>query len=81
MGETYYRRWITISCKFRLTDRGLGLIPVLVEMIRWSARHDPDTPVTRALRRRLDRDTNELVTELVRRARKGEPGFAAMGKD
>lgn len=29
--------------RYDLTDRGLGLIPVLVEIAEWSATHDPDT--------------------------------------
>ncbi|HET9059381.1 MAG TPA: helix-turn-helix domain-containing protein [Acidimicrobiales bacterium] len=29
---------------YRLTDKGLGLIPVLVEMANWSIGHDPLVP-------------------------------------
>ena len=29
--------------EYVLTDKGLDLIPVLVEMANWSAEHDPDT--------------------------------------
>ncbi len=55
--------------RYRLTDKGLGLIPVLVEMIRWSSRHDPDSPVPATLKRRLEREPQQVVEELVRRAR------------
>jgi DNA-binding HxlR family transcriptional regulator len=29
--------------RYDLTDRGLGLIPIMVEIAEWSAAHDPDT--------------------------------------
>jgi len=31
---------------YRLTDKGLDLLPVLLEMIIWSGKHDPQTVVT-----------------------------------
>ena len=55
--------------RYRLTKKGLGLVAVLVEMIRWSARHQPSTPVSRTLRQRLDREPRKVVDEFVRRAR------------
>ena len=56
---------------YRLTDKGLDLVPVLLEMIRWSARHQPDTPVTGPLRRRLDREAHKVAEEIARRVRAG----------
>ncbi len=55
--------------RYRLTKKGLGLIPVLVEMIRWSAHHDPSTPLSKALKRRLDREPRKVIDEFLRRAR------------
>ena len=59
------------GAKFRyaLTKRGIDLAPVLVEMIRWSAKHDAHSPVSKALRRRLDREPGKVVEEFVKRAR------------
>jgi len=42
---------------YRLTAKGLDLLPVLLEMIVWSGKHDPDTAVSpgyldRAVRQR-----------------------------
>ena len=34
---------------YTLTEKGLGLIPVLPEMSGWSARNDPDTTAPQAL--------------------------------
>jgi len=55
--------------RYQLTKKGLDLVPVLVEMIRWSAHHQPGTPVSQALRRRLDREPREVADEFTRRAR------------
>jgi len=41
---------------YELTQRGEDFLPVLVAMLQWSARHDPDSAVPRAMRQRLERD-------------------------
>ena len=55
--------------RYRMTKKGLDLVPVMVEMIRWSAVHQPDTPVSRAFRRRLDREPRKVADEFVERAK------------
>ncbi len=52
---------------YRLTDRGLGLIPVLVEMILWSAREDPDTGAEADFVREATEDREGLIRRLQRR--------------
>lgn len=41
---------------YALTQRGEDFLPVLVAMLQWSARHDPNSAVPRALRQRLEKD-------------------------
>ena len=53
---------------YTLTERGLGLIPVLVEMILWSAREDPDTGAEEAFVREAMHDREGLIQRLQRRA-------------
>ena len=53
---------------YRLTRKGLDLVPVLVEMIRWSAHHQSGTPVSKAFRKRLDREPRTVADEFVERA-------------
>lgn len=62
---------------YALTPRGADLIPVLLEIIRWSADHDPANAgrhegilhgAPRDLLHRLDRDRAALVAELRRAA-------------
>ena len=52
-----------------MTQEGLDLVPAMIEMIRWSAVHQPDTPVSKTFKRRLDREPRKVADEFVRRAR------------
>lgn len=49
---------------YRLTEKGVDLLPVIVEIIVWSAKHDPDSPVTRAYLDRATRDREGLLEEM-----------------
>lgn len=49
---------------YTLTAKGRDLTPVLVEMIRWSGRHDPDTPVPRSFMARFTRDNDQLMADV-----------------
>jgi len=49
---------------YRLTPKGLDLLPVLVEIIGWSAKHDPRTAADRAFVRRARKDREGLTKEL-----------------
>ena len=49
---------------YSLTERGLSLIPVLVEMILWSAREDPDTAADPDFVREATQDREGLIRRL-----------------
>lgn len=49
---------------YDLTERGLSLVPVLVEMIVWSAHEDPDSPVPEAFIEEAERDREGLIRRL-----------------
>lgn len=49
---------------YRLTQRGVDLLPIIVEIIVWSAKHDPDSPVTKAFLRRAKHDRAGLLNEM-----------------
>ena len=55
---------------YTLTDKGRDLAPVLVEMVRWSGQHDPDTLVPKSVVTCFTRDNERLLAEL-RAAMKG----------
>lgn len=49
---------------YELTERGLELAPLLVEMILWSAAHDPESAVNRAFVRDARRDRARLLRSI-----------------
>lgn len=54
---------------YLLTDKGLDLIPVLIELAQWGARHDPATAIPEALAERLRQDRDGYIAELRRTLR------------
>jgi DNA-binding HxlR family transcriptional regulator len=49
---------------YRLTAKGIDLLPVLLEIIRWSAKYDPQTAADRQFVRRLESDPARLELEI-----------------
>jgi DNA-binding HxlR family transcriptional regulator len=49
---------------YRLTAKGIDLAPILVEIIGWSAKHDPKTAADRAFVRRLRHDRDALLADI-----------------
>lgn len=61
------------SFVYRLTDKGKDLLPVMLELIRWSAKYNPQPGVSdsiisgapRRLLERLDQDRDALIEAIV----------------
>ena len=49
---------------YRLTPKGIDLLPVMLDIIGWSAKHDPKTAADKRFIRRLQRDRGGLEQEL-----------------
>jgi DNA-binding HxlR family transcriptional regulator len=49
---------------YRLTPVGIDLAPVLLEIIVWSAKCDPDTLVSQEFLQRAESDRESLLTEI-----------------
>ena len=49
---------------YRLTPKGIDLLPIMVENIGWSAKHDPRTAADREFVRRLRADRDSFTKEL-----------------
>jgi DNA-binding HxlR family transcriptional regulator len=49
---------------YTLTDKGYDLTPVLLEMMRWSAKHDAETGAPKAFIKRLDNDMAGLIKDV-----------------
>jgi DNA-binding HxlR family transcriptional regulator len=52
---------------YELTQKGLDLTPIMIELTRWSAKHDPHTTVTKAFVEMAERDREGLIRETVKR--------------
>jgi len=51
---------------YSLTDKGKALIPVLVEMIVWGAKYDPDTDASREFVQEATRNREDLIRSIVK---------------
>lgn len=51
--------------RYELTRKGRELAPILLEIIRWSAKHDAATAAPRAYVRRIERERDKLVADLL----------------
>lgn len=51
---------------YTLTERGLDLLPILVELTLWSAEHDPDAAPPDAFTKAARRDKSGLIRSLRR---------------
>ncbi len=50
--------------RYSLTQKGIDLLPVLVEVIMWSAKYDKHSAVERSFVRRVKRDKTGLIAEI-----------------
>ncbi len=57
---------------YRLTEKGIDLAPVLLELLIWGARHEK-TAAPCALIDRMENDREKVLTEIRRRWRERDP--------
>lgn len=50
---------------YSLTEKGVELLPILLELIRWGAKHDSDTDAPDAFIEQLEADREGLISEIV----------------
>jgi DNA-binding PadR family transcriptional regulator len=62
---------------YSLTEKGLDLIPMILELISWSARHDPrsDARNMKPLVRRIRKDPRAVARKLRSLLRRGRAAF------
>ncbi|MFQ5492276.1 MAG: winged helix-turn-helix transcriptional regulator [Phycisphaerae bacterium] len=49
---------------YSLTEKGADLAPVIVELIRWSITHDPDTQAPKEFLQKIEEDRDGFMEEL-----------------
>jgi DNA-binding HxlR family transcriptional regulator len=52
------------SGSYRLTPKGVDLLPLMIEIVAWSAKYDPRTAADREFVRRVRKDRDGLLAEL-----------------
>ncbi len=62
---------------YGLTEKGLGLIPLLFEMMLWSAKYDPKSEAKRITRLMglIQSDNRALSQKIIEKVRRGEALF------
>lgn len=55
---------------YKLSQKGIDLLPVLVEVIMWSAKYDKDTATDFKFVRKVKRNRQDLINEISNRLRK-----------
>jgi DNA-binding HxlR family transcriptional regulator len=63
---------------YHLTPKGIDLLPILMEIIGWSAKHDPRTAADREFVRRLRADRDSFTNELRATLRASHVGGRAL---
>ncbi len=50
---------------YKLTSKGIDLIPMILEVILWGAKHDPTTAAPKEFIRRLKKNRDAVIKEVV----------------
>lgn len=53
--------------RYSMTQKGVNLIPVLLEIYRWGANHLPDNNADQDMSRRANADMDHLIAEITNR--------------
>ena len=64
---------------YRLTEKGLGLIPIMVEMANWSAQYDPETGAPQWWIDTVNADREDMIRRIKDTVRRG--GAVFVGED
>lgn len=54
---------------YRLTEKGIDLAPVMLEILRWSGKYDPNTKVPKKAAKRVANDRDGFVADIRARLR------------
>jgi len=61
-----YRKYL-----YRLTEKGTDIAPVILELVRWSGKYDPDTKASKTVLERIEHDRDGLVADLQKKSLHG----------
>lgn len=50
---------------YTLTQKGLDLLPIMLEMVLWGTKYDPNTPVPQMMIDRIKHDKTAFMNEII----------------
>jgi DNA-binding HxlR family transcriptional regulator len=59
---------------YTLTEKGLALLPLLLEVVLWGAKHDPDTAAPKEFVQWIKKDRNAVIKETLARLKNNRKG-------
>lgn len=65
---------------YELTQRGISLIPVMLEIILWGTKNDPNTTTPKELYRRLNKDKYEFTLEVIEAVKNHKPALNCLSR-
>ena len=63
---------------YELTPKGISLIPVILEVILWGAKNDPDTTTPKELFQRLNKDKAKFTQEIIKAVKNRQPALSCL---
>jgi DNA-binding HxlR family transcriptional regulator len=63
---------------YELTPKGVGLIPVILEVILWGTKNDPNTTTPKELFRRLNKDKSKFTQEIIEAVKNHKPALGCL---
>ena len=63
---------------YELTPKGVGLIPVILEVILWGTKNDPNTTTPKELFRRLNKDKSKFTQEIIEAVKNHKPALSCL---
>ena len=63
---------------YELTAKGVGLIPVILEVILWGTKNDPSTTTPKELFRRLNKDKSKFTQEIIEAVKNHKPALSCL---
>lgn len=63
---------------YELTQKGVGLVPLVLEIILWGAQNDPGTTTPKELFQRLNKDKAKFTQEIIKAVKNHQPAFSCL---
>jgi len=56
---------------YTLTEKGIDLVPVLLEIVKWSVKHDKNSAAPKEFVDRVKKDRKKFIQEITRQLKQG----------